>query len=80
MYCLFVNVYCTTATGCQPNCISIYHIIYHIVLKSGSLNLLEPSGPVHACIGIAVPFTFRSGLYMPVLSANSTGTVRITKH
>jgi len=20
MYCLFVNVYCTTATGCLPNC------------------------------------------------------------
>jgi len=20
MYCLCVNVYCTTATGCQPNC------------------------------------------------------------
>jgi hypothetical protein len=24
-------------------------------LKSGSLNLLEPSGPVQACNGIAVP-------------------------
>jgi hypothetical protein len=24
-----------------------------IVLKSGSLNLLEPSGPVQACDGIA---------------------------
>jgi hypothetical protein len=20
VYCLYVNVYCTTATGCQPNC------------------------------------------------------------
>jgi len=29
MYCLCVNVYCTTATGCQPNCSYIYHIIYH---------------------------------------------------
>ena len=28
-----------------------------IVLKSGSLNLLKPSGPVHACNGIALPFT-----------------------
>jgi hypothetical protein len=28
-----------------------------IVLKSGSLNLLEPSGPVQACIGIALSFT-----------------------
>jgi hypothetical protein len=27
-----------------------------IVLKSGSLNLLEPSGPVKACNGIALPF------------------------
>jgi hypothetical protein len=33
MYCLCVNVYCTTATGCQPNCSwQIYHIItYHMV-------------------------------------------------
>ena len=28
-----------------------------IVLKSGSLNLLEPSGPVQACHGNALPFT-----------------------
>ena len=27
-----------------------------IVLKSGSLNLLEPSGPIQACNGIAVSF------------------------
>ena len=26
------------------------------VLKSGSLNLLEPSGPVQTCTGIALPF------------------------
>jgi len=26
-----------------------------IVLKSGSLNLLEPSGPLQACTGITVP-------------------------
>ena len=26
------------------------------LLKSGSLNLLELSGPVQACNGIAVPF------------------------
>jgi hypothetical protein len=29
-----------------------------IVLKSGSLKLLEPSGPVQACNGIALTFTF----------------------
>jgi hypothetical protein len=28
-----------------------------IVLKSGSLSLLEPSGPVKACDGIALPYT-----------------------
>jgi hypothetical protein len=28
-----------------------------IVLKSGNLNLLEPSGPVQACNGIALSFT-----------------------
>ena len=27
-----------------------------IVLKSGNLNLLEPSGAVQACNGIALPF------------------------
>jgi len=38
MYCLYVNVYCTTATRCQPNCsYQIYHIVsrhiisYHII-------------------------------------------------
>jgi hypothetical protein len=30
-----------------------------IVLKSGSLNLLEPSGPVKACNGIALRFYIR---------------------
>jgi len=32
-----------------------------IVFKSGSLNLLEPSGPVQACSGIALPF------FLPVI-------------
>jgi hypothetical protein len=31
-----------------------------IVLNSGNLNLLEPCGPVQACVGIASPFTFGS--------------------
>ena len=35
-----------------------YHIHVPIVLKSGSINLLEPSGPVQACNGIALPVTF----------------------
>jgi hypothetical protein len=45
------------AWGWQP-----YHLRLLIVLKSGSLNLLEPSGPVQACNGIALPFTLRSML------------------
>ena len=35
--------------GWQP-----YHLHVLIVLKSGSLNLLEPPGPVQACNGIAL--------------------------
>jgi hypothetical protein len=35
-----------------------YHRHVPIILKSGSLNLLEPSGPVQACNGLALPFTF----------------------
>jgi len=33
------------------------------VLKSGSLNLLEPLGPVQACNGIALPFTVYFRVY-----------------
>jgi len=40
------------ALGLQP-----YHLHVPIVLKSGSLNLLEPPGPVQASNGIALPFT-----------------------
>jgi len=39
------------AEGWQP-----YHFHVPIVWKSGSLNLLEPSGSVQACNGIALPF------------------------
>jgi len=46
-----------------------------IVLKSGSLNLLEPSGPVQACNGIALPLPlplpysrlYRNVVYIPVI-------------
>ena len=31
------------------------HLHVLIVSKSGSLNLLEPSGPVQACAGIPLP-------------------------
>jgi hypothetical protein len=31
VYCLCVNVYCTIATGCQPNCCYIYIYIILVV-------------------------------------------------
>jgi hypothetical protein len=43
--------------GCQ--CVGLtktYHLHVPIFLKSGSLNILEPSQPVQACVGIAIPF------------------------
>jgi len=46
------GVKAASAQGWQP-----YHLHVPIVLKSGSFNLLEPSGPVQVCNGIAVPFT-----------------------
>jgi hypothetical protein len=41
-----------------------YHLHVLTVMKSGSLNLLKPSGPVQACTGTALPlyFTFNSWL------------------
>jgi hypothetical protein len=42
--------------GKGGRCWKPYHFPVPIVLKSGNLNLLEPSGPVQACAGIAVPF------------------------
>jgi hypothetical protein len=47
----FLGVKAAGAQGWQP-----YHLNVLIVLKSGSLNLLEPSGPVKACKGVALPF------------------------
>ena len=41
------------AYGWQP-----YHLHVPIVLKSGSFNLLDPSGPVQACNGITLPLPF----------------------
>jgi len=49
---IFLGVKAASALGRQPNQIHV-----PTVLKSGSLNLLEPSGPVQACNGIALPFT-----------------------
>jgi len=40
-----------------------YHLHVPIAKKSGSLNLLEPYGPVQACNGTALPFTFTNYYY-----------------
>jgi hypothetical protein len=41
-----------------------YHVHTPIVLKSGNLNLLEPSGPVQACTGIALPLYMWCEIYL----------------
>jgi len=50
-----------------------------IVLKSGSLSLLEPSGPVQACNGIALPLPLPKYLKFGALS-NTCRTVILTLH
>ena len=40
-----------------------YHLHVPIVLKSGRLNILEPSRPVQACNGIALPLCLHSSTY-----------------
>jgi hypothetical protein len=42
------------------------------VLKSGSLNLLEPSGPVQACNRIAFAFTFKTPMKKPLTRLHQT--------
>jgi hypothetical protein len=43
-----------------------------IVLKSGSLNLLEPSGPVEGCNGIALPLPYFAVIFIYGLFSNVT--------
>jgi len=42
--------------------LTTYHLHMPNVLKSGSLNLLEPSGSAQACNGIALPVIQRNSL------------------
>jgi len=48
-----VGVKAAGAYGWKP-----YHLHVPIVLKSGSLIFLEPSGPAQACNGIALPLPY----------------------
>ena len=34
-----------------------------VVMKSGNLNFLEPSGPLQACNGTDLPFTFTGKMW-----------------
>jgi hypothetical protein len=43
-------------------------------MKSGSLNLLEPSGPVKVCNGIALPLIF-----LPFTGKYSQGTLLVAQ-
>jgi hypothetical protein len=43
------------------SCLQPYNFHVLTVLKSGSLRLLEPSGPVQACSGVALPL-YRSSV------------------
>jgi len=47
-----------------------------IVLKSGILNLLEPSGPVQACNGIALPFLLCIIKYIRIQAFLSKGPLK----
>jgi hypothetical protein len=43
---------------------NLNHFQVPIFLRSGSLNLLEPSGPLQACNGIALPYPHNKHLEM----------------
>ena len=52
-----------------------YHLHVPIVMKSGSLNLLEPSGPVQAFKGIALPWPdYKVGRVTSVVIATDRGS------
>ena len=53
-----LGVKAASALGRQP-----YHLHVPTVLKSGSLKLLEHSGPVQACNGIALTLSTQTALF-----------------
>jgi hypothetical protein len=52
----YLEVKAAGTYGWQP-----YHLFMSIVVKSGSLNLLEPSESGQACKGIALPLPYYLG-------------------
>jgi len=63
--------------GKGGRCVGLTTLPVPIVLKSGSLNLLEPSGPVQACNGIALPFTLPYLLQTVYTATTQTDCMRI---
>ena len=53
----FLEIKAAGAQGWQ-----LYHLHVPTVMKAGSLNLLEPSGPGQASNGIALPYDTRRGM------------------
>jgi hypothetical protein len=49
-----------------------YHIHLTTVFKSGSLKLLEPSGSLEACTGIALPLPYSRWHTMSMRDSNQT--------
>jgi len=60
--------------GNGGRCWQPYHLLVLIVLKCGSLSLLEPHGAVQVCTGIALPFvlslTFRWTVFINYVAAS----------
>jgi hypothetical protein len=56
-----------------------YHLHVPIVLKFGSLNLLEPSGPVQSCNGIALhlPCIKVIKRIIIIIISDNTNTIRM---
>ena len=54
----FYGSYCTRGKGGRYVRLTTLPPSCDVVMKSGNLNFLEPSGPLQACNGIALPFNF----------------------
>jgi len=52
------------------------HLHVPIGMKSGSLNLLEPSGPIQACNGIALRVPLISNIILIVICINTSLTFK----
>ena len=62
---------CARLTTLPPSCA--------VVMKSGNLNFLEPSGPLQACKGTDLPF-YRSGLKRDKRGIHPTGICTYVEH